>query len=208
MSIPKANAYLLAAAAALGVSLTAGRPAVAETMLDQFTVRQMGIVQVNDAGQCVVIVTVNSGAAGADEIRVVGDFGGNAKLYTNFGAADGIIKSSKIEATTDFKIKRKLPDVALSDPISTLVKMHKAFKAEGVKAAASKVAKEAEISASVVLGWDTMAADTAEKKEHVQMLLQLGTITETKTNADTRLAALTTALTNAGINPVTYLPIV
>ena len=65
MAIPKANAFILAAAAALGVTLTAGRPAVAETMLDQYIVKKMGIAQVNDAGQCVVIVTVNSGAAGA-----------------------------------------------------------------------------------------------------------------------------------------------
>lgn len=206
--IPKANSFIAAAALALGVTLTAGRPAVAETMLDQFTVKAMGIAQVNDAGQCIVIVTVNSGNAGADEVRVVGDFGGAAKLYTSIGMTDGIIKSAKIVETTEFKVKRKLKLATLSDPISTLKNLHKAFVREAASSLETKTKRAASIAAGVVLGWDVMAADTAEKREDVEMRAQLASVTETNDNANAKVTAYATALTNAGINPVTYLPIV
>ena len=205
--IPKANGYFAFVAAALGVSLTAGRPAVAETMLDQYTVSSMGIAQVNDAGQCVVVVTVDSGAAGANEVRVVGDFSGAAKLYTNFGAADGIVKSAKINASTVILIKRKLKEVSLSDPVSELKRLHKAFVAEASKSLAVKTKLTTAKNVATGLGWPAAAADTAEFKEFAQISTELDSVTEVNNNANTKVTTYSAALTTAGINPVTYLPI-
>lgn len=206
--IPKANGYLAIAMAALGVSLTAGRPAVAETMLDQLTVSNMSIAQVNDAGQCVVFVTVNSGASGADEVRVVGDFNGAAKLYTSFGHADAIIQNAKISAASVITIKRKLKAQTVADPVTELKRLHKSYVAEKTKSATVKTAKTAAIAAAVVQQWNTEAPDTAQFQAHAQLVTELASVTEVNDNATAKAATYGTALLNSGIDPVTYLAIV
>jgi hypothetical protein len=207
MTIAKANGYFAVAAAALGLVLTAGKPAVAETMLDQYTVRDMGIAQVNDAGQCVVIVTVNSGDAGADEIRVVGDANGAAKLYASIGSAEGIIKSSKIELTTDFTIKRKLKAVTLGSPINELKAFHKAFVKEKASSTAASAKHETDRLVMVGLGYDVAGAGSPQLAEYENVILLKASVDEIKANATAKEAQYATLLTNAGINPLTYLPI-
>lgn len=208
MTIPKAKSFLSVAVAALGVVLTAGKPAVAETMLDQFTVSEMGIAQVNDAGQCVVIVSVNSGAAGAVEVRTVGDASGAEKLYASIGSAEGIIKSSKIEAGTDFVIKRKLKAVTLGSPINELKAFHKAFVKEKTSSTAASAKHETDRLVMVGLGYDVAGVGSPQLAEYENIVLQKASTDEIKANATAKEEQYATLLTNAGINPATYLPLV
>ena len=204
--ISKANAFLVAAAAALGVTMTVGRPAVAETMLDQYTVKDMGIAQVNDAGACVVLVTVNSGVSGADEVRVVGDNSGAARLYAAFGAVDGIIKSAKIDANTDFTLKRKLKAVVIGDPVAELKALHKAFVKEAASSSATHAKQETARTVAVGLGWN-VSVGTPQREAYDDMVTVLASVTELNDHANVKKAAYAALLTAAGISPVTYLPI-
>ena len=206
--IPKANAYFLAAAAALGVAMTAGRPAVAETMLDQYTVSYFGIVEVVAGSKCMVVVGVNSGANGAVETRFVCDASGSAKLYSDFTAVKSVIESAKLGAGVQVKFERKLKAVTVGTPQATLIALHKAFTKEAASSSAIKAKLNTARNLAISLGWDALPATDANHIEYVEIDANFTSVKEVNDNAVGKVATYSALLTNAGINPVTYLPIV
>ena len=202
--ISKANSFVALAVAALAMPLTAGRGAVAESMLDNYTVKKMGIAQVNDAGNAIVVVTVNSGASGADETRVVSDNKGAIKLYTAVSSTDSLMRGARFIPTTDVIVKRKLKAQTIGDPVAELKASHKAFSKEVASSGVNKVNLTTSKNAAIAQQWDDVnvfAADTAQNLAYVDILLVLGVVTELNDYAVARKAALGAQLTAAGVNP-------
>ena len=206
-SISKGNVFIAAAVAALGVSLTAAKPAVAETMLDQYTVKSMGIAQVGGYGKCLVIVTVNSGVNGADEVRVVADNKGSVKLYGSIGDVEALIKSCKVDASTVILIKRQSPVETLTSPVRELIKLHRDAVRTRDQAVANMAPLSVERSTAQGLNWDISAEGSLKRQTYDSMVLVLASIDESRANAATAATAYAAQLTTAGINPATYLPI-
>lgn len=205
MSIPKANKFLLSAAASIGLVGVASY-AVAETMLDQCIVNKMDIVQVDDAGKCVAYATLLIG--GNVQKRFVGDASGGAKLYTDLSAVARVIKNVNAGAGAEFVYHRKLTVANISDPISMLKTLHKAFMREKAATALVVAKREASITVANGLGWSVLPEDREERQLLTQYEQELLTLNEVLGNAVAKLAEYATLLTNAGINPATYLPIV
>ena len=57
------------------------------------------------------------------------------------------------------------------------------------------------------LGWNTSPEGSPEKAEYDDLVTRKATVQEWKDATDARVAALAAALTAAGIDPVTYLPL-
>lgn len=207
MTIAKGNAFKAAALAALGLVATVGRAAVAETLLDQYTVKSMGIAQVGGAGKCLVVVTVNSGAGDSDEVRFVADNSGAIKLYGSIGSVEALIKSAKVEPTTVFTVKREAPEEVLQTPTNELKAIHKASVKELATSTATAAKQEIERAAAQAIGRDLEPLGSLKRTDYDDMVLVLASVNEVKTKAQARVTQYATLLTNAGINPATYLPI-
>lgn len=205
--IAKGNAFTSIALAALVVSVTVGKPAVAETLLDQYTVKSMGIAQVGGAGKCLVVVVVNSGDAGADETRFVADNSGAIKLYGSIGAVEALIKSCNVVSATVFNIKREATAETLATPTNELKAIHKAAVKELASSTVTFNKQEVERVAAVGVNWDTAAVGSLKRSTYDDMLLVLASVNEVKTKAAARVTTYAALLTAAGINPATYLPI-
>ena len=132
----RANLFLTAAVAALGITLTAGAKPVAEQLLNDLTITGMSIAQVDDSGRCVVIVSVKDGT-NPDVVRAVAASTGDVRVFTDFGACAGIIARSKLEEGAEVTYVRKVKEsLTAGDPVARLKALYKSFKSE--KAAALK----------------------------------------------------------------------
>ena len=201
----KVNALVPVALAALGLALTAGTHAVAETLLDQYTVKALAIAQVNDLGNCIVIATVNTGAVGAvDQVRAVCDGKGDVKLYGSIGACENVIKASKMIESSEVTIKRKLKESTVGDPITSLKTKYKAFKKEAASSLALQTALQNKITAAIADGWDT-SVGTPEAAEYAYFVDALPSIREVKDWDDAKVVSIGAALTTAGVDPATVL---
>lgn len=203
--IPKANLFIAAAMVVADYGVVSAVP-LAETMLDQYVVNAVSIVAVNDAGQCLMIVEVPSGAEGTFESRVVGDSGGAAKLYAGLAATAGAVKN--IKGTPDISFYRKDKISSVGDPVAMLKYLHKGYVKERDSSAVVLAKHGKAISVAIGLGWPEYADGTSEKKEYKELVNKRASITEVNVNAESKLVQYGTLLTNAGINPLTYLPIV
>lgn len=197
----KANVFLSAAAVALGVTLTAGAVPVSEALLNDYTVKAVNIAQVDDAGRCVVIVTVAKDG-GADEVRAVAASSGDVRVFADFGGTSGLISKAKMNPACVVTYKRKLKEVNLGDPIAKLKQLYKSFKAEKATALKQKTDVASEITAVTALGYNT-AVGTPEAVEYADLLNKQTTITEWFDFASARVTALAASLTAAGVDPAT-----
>lgn len=205
--IPKANALIAAAVAAFGVTLTAGRPAVAETLLDQFTVSAVKIAGVNDAGNCIMIVDVNSGAAGAVETRVVADSKGSARLYTTLASTDSLTKNMNLGAGVAVSFIPFYVEESVSDPIAEAIKVHKAAVKEKATYLAEKVSQDASIAVAVATGWNTAPVGSIKRRTYESDVQRQLVVSEVVDFNTAQIAQYGAILTGANIDLVTYLPI-
>lgn len=203
----KGKTYVAFAVAALAVT-AAAKSAFAETLLDQFDVKSVSIAQVTDSGACLMFVTVPTGAAGADEVRVVGDASGEVKLYSTIALANSAANTAKLTAAAVVIFKRKEKLVALSTPSKELIALHKAIVKEREKFTASAAALETERALGELTGWHAELLGSVKRTAYDLMVEKLASQNEAKANAVAKATTYATLLTNAGINPATYLPIV
>lgn len=189
------------ALAALGVALTPGKGPVIEGLLNDFSVQNVRIAQVDDMGRCIMIVDLE-GAEGATDVRAVASSSGDVKMFADLAAAQALILRAKFAAGAVVTFMRKEKARTLGDPIATLKALYKAFKAEKLVGdkAASKVA--ASISAGAALGWD-MAVGTPEAIEYADYLAKQATVAESVAFCAGRITTLAQSLQNAGIDPAT-----
>lgn len=203
----KGKSYIAFAVAALAVT-AAAKPAFAETLLDQFSVKSVSIAQVTDSGACLMFVTVPTGMEGTDEIRVVGDAGGEVKLYSTVALAHTAGRNAKLTETATVTFKRMEKVQTLSTPSKELIALHKAIVKERDAYGVKIVALDTERGLGEVGGWNTELVGSAKRTAYDLMVEKLVSLNEVKANAVAKATAYATQLTTAGINPVTYLPIV
>jgi hypothetical protein len=196
----KSNVLMLAAVAALGITLTATAGPVCEALLDNYTVKSVAVAQVDVYGRCVVMVTVNKGGTAVDEVRAVSDTKGDVKLFSDLGAVANFIKRSNLDSAALTTYKRQNKEVELGAPVAALKSAYKSFVVEKTASGKSKVAIAAEIVAATGLGYNT-ASGTPEAAEWIDLGKRLATVTEWNDYATAKVTALAAALTAAGIDP-------
>lgn len=197
----KNNALVAIAAAALGVTMTAGANPVAEGLLNDFAVTEMGIAQIDDTGRCIIIVTVQNGA-GPVQIRPVCAASGDVKLYAEFGAANALIKKAKLSGGTVVRFKRKEKTASVGDPITTLKSQYKSFGVEKLAGEKSQLVIANKLTAADALGWDT-AVGTPEAAEYADYMAKQASVNEWIAYCAARVVSLAASLTAAGIDPAT-----
>lgn len=202
----KGKSYIAFAVAALAVT-AANKSAFAETLMDQFPVKAVSIAQVTDSGSCLMFVTVPTGVEGADEVRVIGDASGEVKLYTGIALANIAARNAKLTATATIVFKRMEKVQALTTPSKELIALHKSIVKERDAYGVRIVDIETERALGEVGGWNVELVGSAKRTAYDLMVEKLASLNEVKANAVAKAATYGTQLTNAGINPATYLPI-
>ena len=200
------NSMVAGAAAALGVTVTAGELPIAESLLNDVTVSTMGAAEVTDKGKCIVLVTTKNDAD-ADVVRPVADASGNVKLYANGAAVVALAKRSNLPGGESIAIVKKAVASPVGDPIASLKSKHKSAVKEADQAAKPLADLGQKKTGAEALGWNTDPVGSATRAEYDDIVNRQATVQEWKDKTDARVATLAAALTAAGISPVTYLPI-
>lgn len=195
MSI-KNNAFIAAAALALGVTVDAGASPICEGMLNDVSVTKFGAAEVDGTGRVLVLVTV------AGVVRPVADSVGNVRLYSDGNAAVALAKRSNIAPGVQVVFVKKVASGAVGDPIVALKSKYKKFKAEAAVSLKQKTAIASKIAAAAALGWDD-AVGTPEGFEYLDMQARATSVDEWKAYNDAKVTELAASLTAAGIDPVT-----
>jgi hypothetical protein len=196
----KGKSYVAFAVAALAV-VAANKSAFAETLMDQFPVKAVNIAQVTDSGSCLMFVTVPTGVAGADEIRVIGDASGEVKLYSTIALAHAAGRNASLTDTAVVTFKRMEKVEALSTPSKELIALHKAIVKERDKFTGTIAALETERGLGEQGGWNVALVGSAKRTAYDLMVERLASQNEAKANAVAKATAYATQLTTAGINP-------
>ncbi len=199
------NAYIPAAVAALGVTLSDPVSPIADAMLNDVQVTAIGAAEVTDKGKCIVIasVTIN----GTPSVRPVSDSNGNVKLYADGAAVVALAKRSNLAGGQSVQIVKKVVQGNIGDPIAALKSKHKQAATESVQAAKPLATLTQQITGAESLGWNTSPEGSPEKAEYDDLVKRKATVQEWKDATDTRVTTLAQALQAAGIDPVTYLPL-
>lgn len=196
----KNNAYLAACALALGVTISS-RPPLVEALLDNIAIKKIDAAEVNDGtGRVLVFVTVTE--SGADVVRAVADTSGNVRLYADGSAVIKLAKTASLVPGALVRFVRFNKLGSVGDPVANLKIKYKKAKAEKTMALLKLTDVVAKKSAGLSLGWDT-AIGTPENLEYMDIVDRFGGLTEWGDLMTTIEASLRTALTNAGIDPLT-----
>lgn len=197
----KVNLLLPAVYLALGIAAPeVVQSPVLETLLNDYKVSGLEVVQVNDSGRCIVMAYVQV-AAEPVSLRPVANANGDIKLFADMGAVYPLIKRAKlVGATVSFYRKDKA--VSIGDPVAMLKGLYKSFKAEKAVADKNKVFLQGRMLATQALGWD-VAVGTAERFEYDDFVQRLESVNEALAYCTSRIAALAASLLAAGVDPVT-----
>ena len=198
------NAYIPAAATALSLTVSEPVKPIADAMLNDVPVSAIGAAEVTDKGKCIVIATVTIN--GAQEVRPVADSNGNVKLYADGAAVVALAKRSNLAGGQSVQIVKKAVQGNIGDPIAALKSKHKQAATESVTAGKPLATLTQQITGAESLGWNTSPEGSPEKAEYDDLVKRKETVQEWKDATDARVTALAAALTAAGIDPVTYLP--
>lgn len=201
-----ANSLVGAAAAALGLSVAAGASPICEALLNDVAVSAMGAAEVTDKGKCIVLVTTKDGA-NADVVRPVADSMGNVKLFANGAAVVALAKRSNLPGGEAIEFVKKAVAQSVGDPIAALKSQHKAAVRESAAAAKPLADLNQKKTGAAALGWDADPVGSATRAEYDDIAARIVTVQEWKDKTDARVTTLAAALTAAGINPATYLPL-
>lgn len=209
----KNNVFVSAAALALGMAVSTGAGAgpVCDALLNDLSVTSFGIAEVDVKGRVVVLVGITGpdvgGVTPAEVVRPVCDSKGDVRLFTTADAAIALSKRSNIGAGVEVVFVKMAKVASIGDPVLALKNKHKAFKAENLSATTSAALMVTKIAAADGLGWDTAANGTPESDEYQDLMARQDSVGEWVTYTAARLATLAAALTAAGIDPATYLPL-
>lgn len=195
------NAYLSIAATALGVTVAPGASPIVEQLLNDVAVSEIKAAEVTDKGKCLVLVT----AGGV--VRPVADSSGNVKLFTDGAAVVALAKKSNLPGGQGVTIVKKAVNKPVGDPISALKSQHKQASTEAAAALKPTQTLAQQISGAKSLGWDTDPEGSTTRGEYDDLIARQASVAEWKAKCDSRVATLAAALTAAGIDPVTYLPL-
>lgn len=201
----KNNQLLAAAALALGLTITAGRPAIAEGLLNDMPIKAMDAAEVSDgSGRVLVFVTVSEmvGGVPTDVVRAVADAVGNVRLFGDGSAVVALSKRSNIVPGTVVRFVRFVKPASVGDPILSLKAKYKRSKLENITAAAKKTDLLAKQSAAESLNWDTQIG-TPENVEYLDICSRVETVNEWQNITAGLVMTLGTALAAAGIDPMT-----
>lgn len=199
------NGYVPAVAAALGLTMGADLPIV-ESMLDNVTVVAIGAAEVGTRGKCVAIASVKDENDNTVN-RVVCDQNGNAKMFSDGAAVVAMAKRSNLGAGQSVRIVKAARAQSVGDPIAALKNQHKSASREAASAAKPHADLLNKITAAQAQGWNTDPAGSPTRIEYDDLIDRRDSVAEWKTLTTARVATLAAALTAAGVDPVTYLPI-
>lgn len=195
------NSYVPIAATALGVTVSAGAGPIVEQLLNDIAVSSIKAAEVTDKGKCIVLVET------ADGVRPVADTSGNVKLFTDGAAVVALAKKSNLPGGQGVTIVKKAINKPVGDPISALKAQHKQASTEAASALVPTQKLAQQIIGAKSLGWDTDPEGSATRGEYEDLIARQASVAEWKAKCDSRVATLAAALTAAGIDPVTYLPL-
>lgn len=190
-----------ALAAMGGISLNAESPHVIEGLLNDYTVSNVMLAQVDDMGRCVMVVECQA-ADGPVKLRAVASSNGDVKLFKDLASAQALILRARFALGAGVTFYRKEKTRTLGDPIAALKALYKSFKAEKLVGDTAGAKIVALITAGTALGWNT-AVGTPEAYEFADYLEKQATVAESVLYAAGRITALAASLTAAGIDPAT-----
>lgn len=197
----RANIFLAAAVASLGLTLTVGAKPVSEQLLNDYIITGMSIAQVDDSGRCVVIVSIKDGA-NPDKVRAVAATTGDVRVYSDFGATAGIIARAQMVDGASVTYIRKLKESQSSgDPVAKLKALYKSFKNEKAAALKQQTSLGVTIIALTQLGANT-AVGTPEAYDYADAVSKQVTVTEWYDFATARVTALALSLVAVGVDPL------
>lgn len=195
------SSYVNIAAAALGVTVSAGAGPIVEQLLNDIAVSSIKAAEVTDKGKCIVLVET------VDGVRPVADSSGNVKLFADGAAVVALAKKSNLPGGQGVTIVKKAINKPVGDPISALKSQHKQASTEAASALKPTQTLAQQISGAQSLGWNTDPEGSATRGEYDDLIARKASVEEWKAKCDSRVATLAAALTAAGIDPVTYLPL-
>lgn len=172
---------------------------VLETLINDYKVSSLQVVQVDDAGRCIVL----AGVQVADEpvaFRPIAATSGSVKLYADMGSVFPLIKRAKLQAGADVQFYRKPQSISFGDPLAMLKSQFKAFKAEKLAVDKIKTFIDSRIVATVALGYDT-STNTLERAEYDDLEARRVSTNEAIAYTAGRITSLAASLTAAGIDP-------
>ena len=196
----KNNALVSIAAAALGVNVLANASPVCDSLLNDLSVTQFGVAEIDQKGRALVIVSVKVGAV--TTVRPVADSLGNVKVFGDVGAAMVLSKRANMAVGAPVVFVKAVKAGSVGDPISALKSRYKGFKSEAAAALKQSALVAGKISAAAALGWDA-AVGTPENDEYLDLVERGRSIDEWKSFSDAQVVALAASLTTAGIDPLT-----
>lgn len=202
----KVNVLFAAALAALGGVVAAGVPAVPESLCDNYDVSSIEIAQVSETGGCMVIVSIATGVSGAVERRAVAGGNGDIRVFRDLAAVAGFVKSAKRVAGATVTYKPMVASATVGDPKARLIAAHKAAVRDVTSSTALITAITSSKVSAEALG-DNTAIGTPPYDVWVNYGVRIAVTQVKKDWATAEATSKANALTAAGINPATYLPI-
>ena len=188
------------AVAAIGITGLSAAGPIAEALLNDKAVKAINVVQVDDLGRCVMIV--NLGVGENNDFRAVASASGDVKLFGSLAAASPAIGRALLNEDAEVVYMRKIKDGTLGDPLATLKRQYKAFKAEKASGVMNAVDIEQKITSATALGWNT-ATGTPEAYQYADYVARRVTVKEWTDFSTAKIAALAASLTAAGVDPAT-----
>ena len=198
----RANAFMSAVYVAAGITAPEIQATpVLETLLNDYKVGDVAIVQVDDSGRCIALAAVQVASEPAS-IRPVATSNGDIKLFGDMGAAYPMVKRAKLQPGAEVTFFRKLTSSAIGDPVANLKARYKSFKAEKAVVDKVKLSIDSKVTAAVALGWD-VSVGTPERAEYDDYLVRRTATNESIAFCAAKITALAQSLTAAGIDPAT-----
>ena len=198
----KNNTLLASAVAALALTLTPAREAIAETLMDNIEVSAINFAEVTAAGGCIGIVSIATGTLGAVEVRAIANANGDVKLFANLAAAAVLVKRCKMSTGAEVKYIRMDDTASATNPVNRLIAAYKSASRDKVSATSKVADLDGLIVAAVGAGDDT-AVGTPNYKQWQDYGKRKQTVLEVKDWSTAAMVTLAASLTAAGVNPLT-----
>lgn len=201
-----ANNQLAATASQrIGASMY-GQPII-ESMLNDVAVEEVRAAEVTSKGKCIAFAFVNKGDGNPAIARPIASATGDVKLYPDAASVVRAARSSSLQDNGKITIAKMLPTATVGDPIAMLKARHKAAVKEAASSQAALTAINTKVAGAQSLGWDTAPAGSAEKNQFDDFTQRAAVIAEWNAANVARVTQYASALTTAGIDPATYLPL-
>jgi len=196
----KNNLLVAAAALALGVTVAANASPICEGLLNDLSITQFGVAEVDTTGRVMVIVETTVG--GVVTVRPVADSSGNVRVYAGADSALALSKRASLAQGVTVRFVKMAPSYSVGDPIAALKAKYKRFKSEAANSLKQSATLASKVTGAEALGWDT-AVGTPENTEYSDLVSRQVSLLEWKDFNDEKVVSLAASLTAAGIDPLT-----